>query len=126
MSLEASVSEPGHMHAVRMAQGLSASREKPAKQLRNVLVRQGSCRVALCPPQQPLPCAMAWLRSPKNPRRKQTCQEGLERVQQGGAVGADALGRALLELGRQQHARCAAGRAEDPAAQPAVVPGPPQ
>ena len=74
-------------------------------------VQAGACEVCPCH------VCMPWAH---------TCQEGLQGHEEGGAVGADALRRALLELGRQQHARRAAGRAEDAAAQAAVVPCPPQ
>jgi hypothetical protein len=57
---------------------------------------------------------------PGNP----TCQEGLQRLQQGGAGAAGARGLGGPELGRQQQPRRAAGAAEDAAAQPAVVPPP--
>ena len=53
-----------------------------------------------------------------------TGEEGLERLQQLRAGGADALRLLQLELGRQHRAQPAAGVAEDEAAQPAVVPQP--
>lgn len=56
------------------------------------------------------------------PAHARTCEEGLQRREERGAVDADALGRCLPELGRQQKLPAAAGTAEDPPAEPAVVP----
>ncbi len=55
-----------------------------------------------------------------------TCQEGLQRQEQGRAVDADALRRGEPELGRQQQLARAACAAEDSPAQPAMVPRPRQ
>ena len=51
-----------------------------------------------------------------------TGQEGLQRLQQRGAGGADARGRGALEARRQQRAGARAGAAEQLPAQAAVVP----
>ena len=71
-------------------------------------------------------CAMhSWTQAWTPGQGPRTCKEGLKRLEGGGAGVTDALRQLGLELGRQQHALGAAAVAEDLAAQPAVMPGPP-
>lgn len=57
---------------------------------------------------------------------RHTCQQGLQGLQQGGAGATAALRLALAELGGQQQEGGGAFLTEQAAAQPAVMPRPPQ